>query len=378
MHSPTSDERLSVVDAFRLRHPEISKLPWTSATLWGVLFVAFVSVHLMIVTGLNTSSALTVINDRGVATAFLGSAVSLVPALLALVPIVAYFTYVEARYEGRSVTRHLWVFGLGVFLVLSFTPWSIALVPLGMVFVGMLGEARIAITVRQRAKRKLLPETIEWIRECAADLSLCEQELASTLALQESCWTHASYLRRMRYDGEAEQVTELGLALRPRIVALRGDVAEHRAHLAAYEIQREIETHEAGLRFWRRAHHPNLKEGRGLASELIVSILALAGLWALYTSLTGPLWLPEEIVTQTNGKAISGYVVASDQDWTTVLDGNTDEVVRLQTAFVKSRVECHPRNAFDNRPIMWFASTLQRPVPRTRCLDNGGGLGGGA
>ena len=79
------------------------------------------------------------------------------------------------------------------------------------------------------------------------------------------------------------------------------------------------------------------KKGYSDGFERLVSIFFVT-LVALLMS--GPMWLPSEDVRLNSGSQVTGYVLDSWSDWTSVLQDSTRTVLRIRTTDIESRTLC--------------------------------------
>lgn len=78
-----------------------------------------------------------------------------------------------------------------------------------------------------------------------------------------------------------------------------------------------------------------------------------------YATLLRQPWLPAEVIHTSSGQTVTGYVVADDQGWMTILDANTRLIYRYRSSVIVSRRVCQYGNAPARQPFLPLLAPVQ-------------------
>jgi hypothetical protein len=96
-----------------------------------------------------------------------------------------------------------------------------------------------------------------------------------------------------------------------------------------------------------------------------------------YATLLKQPWLPAEVIQTSSGQVITGYVVADDQGWLTILNANTRLIYRYRASVIVSRRVCDYGNARTRQPFLPLLAPAQDAnrdkVPSCAFLRQSGG-----
>jgi hypothetical protein len=78
-----------------------------------------------------------------------------------------------------------------------------------------------------------------------------------------------------------------------------------------------------------------------------------------YATLLKQPWLPAEVIQTSSGHTITGYVVADDQGWVTILNANTRVIYRYHASLISSRQVCQYGNSRARQPFLPLLAPAQ-------------------
>jgi hypothetical protein len=96
-----------------------------------------------------------------------------------------------------------------------------------------------------------------------------------------------------------------------------------------------------------------------------------------YATLLKQPWLPAEVIQTSSGRIITGYVVADDQGWLTILNANTRLIYRYHASVIARRRVCQYGNTRMRQPFLPLLAPDQdaslNQVPSCASLRQSGG-----
>ncbi len=96
-----------------------------------------------------------------------------------------------------------------------------------------------------------------------------------------------------------------------------------------------------------------------------------------YATLLKQPWLPAEVIQTSSGQVITGYVVADDQGWLTILNANTRLIYRYHASLIASRRVCQYGNTRARQPFLPLLAPApdagRNRVPSCASLGQSGG-----
>jgi hypothetical protein len=78
-----------------------------------------------------------------------------------------------------------------------------------------------------------------------------------------------------------------------------------------------------------------------------------------YATLLKQPWLPAEVIQSSSGEMVTGYVVADDQGWLTILNANTRLIYRYRDNVIASRRVCQYGNTRVRQPFLPLLAPAQ-------------------
>jgi hypothetical protein len=101
----------------------------------------------------------------------------------------------------------------------------------------------------------------------------------------------------------------------------------------------------------------------------ITSLYPIPNQPSYYAGVVHAMWLPAEKITLKYGPSRYGYVLASDQDWFTILTVRNRTIAYIHTRNIARRHVCQPPVTDQPLPRPPLVTTLyNRPKPTPRCL----------